>query len=132
MDKIITELQERKKSANSLTRNSKLFKTIVEAIKERKAEQVVSLDLKKIEESVSDFFILCQGNSHTQVRSIAENVEKRVLEECGEKPYRMQTGDKWTLVDYVNVVVHIFQEEHRKFYNLENLWADAGRVEHND
>lgn len=132
MDKIISSLQDRKKSANGLTRNSKLFKTIIDAVKDKKAEDIVSLDLKKIDEAVSDFFILCQANSHTQVKAIAENVERRVLEECGEKPYRMQTGEKWTLVDYVNIVVHIFQEEHRKFYNLESLWADAGKVEHND
>lgn len=132
MEKIITALQGRKKSNNGLTRNSKLFKTILEAAKEKKAEDIVSLDLKKIDEAVADFFILCQAQSHIQLKAIADNIEKVVLEQCGEKPYHVERGDKWTLVDYVDVVVHIFQEEHRKFYNLESLWEDAGRVEHND
>lgn len=132
MEKIITALQSRKKSATGLTRNSKLFKTILDAAKDKKAEEIVSLDLKKIDEAVADFFILCEAQSNTQLKAIAENIEKKVFEECNEKPYHVERGDKWTLVDYVNVVVHVFQKEHRKFYNLESLWADAGRVEHND
>lgn len=132
MEKIITVLQGRKKSTDSLTRNSKLFKSIINAVKDKKAENVVSLDLKKIDEAVADFFILCEAQSKTQLKAIAENVEKVVKEECAESPYHTEKGDMWTLVDYVNVVVHVFQQEHRKFYNLETLWGDAGRVEHND
>lgn len=132
MDKIITVLQGRKKSAEGITRNSKLFKSILKAVKEKKAENIVSLDLKKIDEAVADFFILCEAQSHIQLKAIADNVEKVVKEECDELPYHVEKGDKWTLVDYVNVVVHIFQHEHRKFYSLESLWGDAGRVEHND
>lgn len=132
MEKIITVLQGRKKSAEGLTRNSKLFKSILKAVKDKKAENIVSLDLKKIDEAVADFFILCEAQSHIQLKAIADNVEKVVKEECGEAPYHVERGDKWTLVDYVNVVVHIFQQDHRKFYNLESLWGDAGRVEHND
>lgn len=132
MEKIITVLQGRKKSTEGLTRNSKLFKTILKAIKEKKAENIVSLNLKKIDEAVADFFILCEANSHIQVKAISENVEKVVKEECDENPYHIEKGDSWTLVDYVNVVVHVFQQEQRKFYNLESLWGDADRVEHND
>lgn len=132
MEKIITVLQGRKKSAEGLTRNSKLFKSILKAVKEKKAENIVSLDLKKIDEAVADFFVLCEAQSHIQLKAIADNVEKVVKEECGETPYHVERGDNWTLVDYMNVVVHIFQHEHRKFYNLEALWGDAGRVEHND
>lgn len=132
MEKIITVLQGRKKSAEGLTRNSKLFKSILKAVKDKKAENIVSLDLKKIDEAVADFFILCEAQSHIQLKAIADNVERVVKEECDETPYHVEKGDNWTLVDYVNVVVHIFQHEHRKFYNLESLWGDAGRVEHND
>ncbi len=132
MEKIITVLQGRKKSAEGLTRNSKLFKSILKAVKDKKAENIVSLDLKKIDEAVADFFILCEAQSHIQLKAIADNIEKVVKEECDETPYHVERGDNWTLVDYVNVVVHIFQHEHRKFYNLESLWGDAGRVEHND
>jgi ribosome-associated protein len=132
LEKIITALQGRKKSATRLTRNSKLFKTILRAIKDKKGEAIVSLDLRKIDEAVADFFVLCEVQSHIQVKSIADNILETVKEECEERPYHLEQGDQWTLVDYVNVVVHVFQREQRKFYDLESLWADADRVEHND
>lgn len=132
MEKIVTVLQGRKKSENRLTRNSKLFKTILEAIKEKKGSEIVSLDLKKIDEAVADFFILCEAQSHVQVKAIADNIAEKVWKTCDEKPFHVEHGDQWTLVDYVNIVVHIFQQEQRRFYNLESLWEDAGRMEHND
>lgn len=132
MEKIITVLQGRKKSAEGLTRSSKLFKTILKAAQEKKAENIVSLDLKKIDEAVADFFILCEAQTHTQIKAIVDNIEKLVKEECEESPYHVEKGEKWTLIDYVNIVVHVFERDHRKFYNLENLWGDAGRVEHKD
>lgn len=131
MDKIITALQGRKKSANRLSRNSKLFKTILNAIKEKKGENIVSLDLKKIDEAVADFFIVCEAQSHIQVKAIADYIAELVKDECDEKPYHIENGQQWTLVDYVNIVVHIFDREYRKFYDLESLWADAQREEHN-
>ena len=130
MEKIITALQERKKAPIRLTKNSKLFKSIIYAIQEKKGEGIVSLDLKKIDEAVADFFILCEAKSNIQVKSIAQNIEDVVETECGERPYHVEHGDKWTLVDYVNVVVHIFQHDQRMFYNLESLWEDAPRTEH--
>ncbi len=130
MEKIITALQERKKTVTRLTKNSKLFKTIIKAIQDKKGHQIVSLDLKKIDEAVADYFILCEANSNIQVKAIAENIKELIEEECGEKPYHVEHGDKWTLVDYVNIVVHIFQHEERMFYGLESLWADAPRTEH--
>lgn len=130
MEKIITALQERKKTTTRLTKNSKLFKTIVNAIQEKKGQQTVSLDLKKIDEAVADFFILCEANSNIHIKAIAQNIVDSVEAECGEKPYHVEHGDKWTLVDYVNIVIHIFQHEQRAFYNLETLWADAPRTEH--
>ena len=132
MEKIITVLQGRKKSVEGLTRSSKLFKTILKAAQEKKAENIVSLDLKKIDEAVADFFILCEAQTHTQIKAIVDNIEKLVKEECEESPYHVEKGEKWTLIDYVNIVVHVFERDHRKFYNLENLWGDAGRVEHKD
>lgn len=132
MEKIITALQGRKKSLTRLSRNSKLFKSIINAIKEKKGENIVSLDLRKIDEAVADFFILCEANSNIQLKAIADNIEDVVSKECDENVYHKEIGNEWTLVDYVNVVVHIFQKEHRKFYNLESLWADAEQVEHKD
>jgi iojap-like ribosome-associated protein len=131
LDKIITALQGRKKSATRLTRSSKLFKTILNAIKEKKGENIVSLDLKKIDEAVADFFIVCEAQSHIQVKAIADSIAKMVKDECDESPYHVENGQQWTLVDYVNIVVHVFDREYRKFYDLENLWADAQREEHN-
>lgn len=130
MEKVISALQERKKSPTRLTKSSKLFKTVINAVKEKKAEEVISLDLKKIDEAVADYFVLCEAKSHVQVKAIADNLVDMVEKECGEKPYHTEYGDSWTLVDYVNIVIHIFQHEQRLFYNLENLWEDAPRTEH--
>ena len=132
MEKIITALQGRKKSETRLTRNSKLFKNILKAIKDKKGKAIVSLDLRKIDEAVADFFIVCEAQSHIQIKAIADNIEELVAKECGEKPFHSEQGNQWTLVDYVNIVVHVFEHEHLKFYDLESLWEYAGRMEHND
>jgi ribosome-associated protein len=132
LEKIINALQGRKKSPTRLAKNSKLFKTILHAIKEKKGENIISLDLRKIDEAVSDFFILCEGRSNIQIKAIADSIVDAVQKETEEKPFHTESGLQWTLVDYVNVVVHIFDHEHRKFYDLESLWADAERTEHND
>ena len=129
MEKVITALQERKKAPVRLTKNSKLFKSIINAIQEKKGDGIVSLDLKKIDEAVADFFILCEARSNIQIRAIMQNIEEVVERECGERPYHVEQGDTWTLVDYVNIVVHIFQHEQRMFYSLESLWEDAPRTE---
>ncbi len=129
-------LNNRSKDSKSTTarinRNSKLFKTIIRAIQEKKGENVISLDLRKIPEAVSDFFIICEAGSTTQVKAIADHVEYLVKEECGEGPYRHEgmSALQWVLVDYVNVVVHIFQPETRKFYRLEEMWSDANSADH--
>ena len=130
MEKIITALQERKKTATRLTKNSKIFKSIIHAIQEKKGDKIVALDLRKIDEAVADFFILCEARSNVQVKAIAQSIDEIVERECEERPYHMEQGETWTLVDYVNVVVHIFQHEQRIFYNLENLWEDAPRTEY--
>ncbi len=120
------------KASSRINRNSKLFKTILRAIQEKKGEHIVSLDLRKIPEAVSDFFIICEATSTTQVKAIADHVEYLVKEECGENPYRHEGKNalQWVLVDYVNVVVHIFQPETRKFYRLEEMWSDANSADH--
>ena len=130
MEKVITALQERKKAPARLTKNSKLFKTIINAIQEKKGDGIVSLDLKKIDEAVADYFILCEARSNIQIKAIAQSIEQLVETECGERPYHIEHGDTWTLVVYVNIVVHIFQHEQRMFYNLESLWEDAPRTEY--
>jgi ribosome-associated protein len=130
LEHILSTLQERKKPVTRLAKNSKLFKTIINSIKDKKGENIVVLDLRKIDEAVADFFVLCEGRSNTQLKAIADNVEDLVRKECEEKPYHIEYGDKWTLVDYVNIVVHVFQHDMREFYGLESLWADAERTEY--
>jgi len=117
-----------------LTRNSKIFKAIINAVQEKKGENIVSLDLRKIPEAVSDYFIICSAGSNTQVKAIAEHVEEEVRKICGEIPYKHegQQAAQWVLIDYVNVVVHIMQTEPRSFYRLEEMWSDAPLQEHND
>lgn len=129
---LLTSQKKQSKAIPRINRNSKLFKVILQAVQEKKAEAVVSLDLRKIPEAVADFFIICQATSTTQVKAIADNVEHRVKELCLEIPYRHEgmNAAQWVLVDYVNVVVHIFQPETRKFYRLEEMWSDAEVQEH--
>lgn len=119
-------------STGRLTKNSKLFKTILEAIREKKGENIVSLDLRKIDEAVSDFFVICEASSHPQLKAIADNVEDRVRELVGEKVFHKEGFQQqhWVLLDYINIVVHIMFPESRKFYNLEDLWQDAVAQEH--
>ncbi len=115
-----------------LTRNSKIFKTIIHAIQQKKGENIVSLDLHKIPEAVTDFFVICHASNSTQVKAISDHVEAMVKDECGESPFRHegQHNSQWVLVDYVNVVVHVMHEESRKFYKLEEMWSDASIAEH--
>lgn len=129
---LLTSRGKETKAISRINRNSKLFKAILNAIQEKKGENIVSLDLRKIPEAVADFFIICEATSTTQVRAIADNVEMKVREICGEAPYRHEgmSALQWVLVDYVNVVVHIFHPETRKFYRLEEMWSDAASADH--
>jgi ribosome-associated protein len=124
----------KKKSAVRLTRNSKIIKTIIAAIQEKKGQHIISLDLRKINEAVADFFIICEAGSGPQIRAIADNVETRVKELCDEEPYHHEGYSKlqWVLIDYVNVVVHIMHPENRNFYKLEEMWSDAVSNEHDE
>lgn len=126
-------LDTRKKSTTTrITRNSKIFKTIIHAINEKKGEKIVSLDLKKIPEAVTDFFVICEATNPTQLKAIADSVEYEVKQKCGELPYKHEgkQGEQWILIDYINIVVHIMLNEPRKFYKLEEMWSDASIVEH--
>ena len=114
-------LTSRKKAPTRLNRNSKIFKTIIKAIQDKKGEHIVSLDLRKIPEAVADFFIICEASNQPQIRAIADSVEDEVKKKCGESPYRHEGKQvlQWVLIDYVNIVVHIMMPESRKFYKLE-------------
>ncbi|HWB24962.1 MAG TPA: ribosome silencing factor [Chitinophagaceae bacterium] len=130
----LSVLAERKKtSVVKLNRNSKIFKCIIKAIGEKKGENIVSLDLRKIPEAVADFFIICEATNTTQLKAISDFVEDTVKHECGELPYRHegQQGRQWIIIDYVNIVVHVMHTETRKFYKLEEMWSDAELEEYN-
>lgn len=130
----LASLTNRKKSAARLTKSSKIIKTIIAAIQEKKGENIISLDLRKINEAVADFFIICEANNQPQIRAIAENVEFQVKDICNESPYHSEGYHnlQWVLVDYVNVVVHVMLAENRKFYRLEEMWSDAASQEHHE
>ena len=124
----------KKNSIVRLTRNSKIFKSIIHAILEKKGEHIVSLDLRKIPEAVADFFIICQVSNTTQLRAVADFIETDVKEKCLEIAYKHEgrQAQQWILIDYVNVVVHVMLPETRKFYQLEEMWSDAPLMEHSD
>lgn len=135
MNNNLSVLETRKKNTvTRINRNSKIFKTIIHAIHEKKGENIISLDLRKIPEAVTDFFIVCEANNPTLLKAIADEVEHQVKEKCGELPYKHEgrQAQQWILIDYVNVVVHIMLPEPRKFYRLEEMWSDAVTAEHNE
>ena len=109
--------------------DNKELKVIADAMLEKKGQEVVSLDLKPIGTAISDYFIVCNADSTPAVVAIADNVEDRMIEKCGRKVIRTQGKENafWVIMDYGDVVVHIFQTPYRAFYRLEDLWADAPR-----
>jgi ribosome-associated protein len=104
-----------------------LSQLIVESIQDTKGKKIVQLDLRDIPEAPTDFFIVCEGDSITQVRAISENIKKTLRDDYGIPPSRSEgiENSKWILVDYFDVVVHIFHPETRSYYELEELWSDA-------
>ena len=122
----------KRSSVVRLTRNSKIFKTIIQAIQQKKAENIISLDLRKIPEAVADFFVICEAGSTTQVKAIADSIEEGVRTNCDELPYKHEGRQslQWVLIDYVNVVVHVMLPENRRFYKLEDMWSDAPQEKH--
>jgi ribosome-associated protein len=134
LEQLASLTNRKRKSAIRLTRNSKIIKTIIAAIQEKKGENIISLDLRKINEAVADFFIVCQASNQPQIRAIADNIELQVKNKCNENPYHHE-GTKtlqWVLIDYVNVVVHVMLPETRKFYKLEEMWSDGASQDHNE
>lgn len=114
--------------------DNKEVKVIADAMLEKKGRNVVSLDLRGIGTAISDYFIVCNADSSTNVLAIADNVEDKMIELCRRKVIRCQGKENaiWIILDYGDIVVHIFQTEYRNFYRLENLWADAARTEFGD
>ncbi len=104
-----------------------LCEWVVKGMLEKKALGIVVMDLRKINYAVSDYFIICSGNSTTQIDAISDAIEKQVYKQSKENPLNRegQESKEWILLDYVDVVAHIFNDEKRMFYGLEKLWGDA-------
>ena len=109
-------------------------KVIADAMLEKKGQDVLSLNLSKIGTAISDNFIVCNADSGTNVLSIADNVEDRMIEKCKRKVIRTQGRENalWVILDYGDIVVHVFQTAYRAFYRIEDLWADAERTDYSD
>jgi ribosome-associated protein len=116
-------MADKKKEVNS----DELTELIVDGILEKKGENIAIVNLKEVEGAITDYFVICEGKSSTQIDAIKESIEEVVRKATGEKPWHIEGTQnlEWVLVDYVNVVAHIFNRERREFYNLEGLWADA-------
>ena len=112
--------------------NNSELQVIADAMAEKKGKNIVSLDLKSIGTAISDYFIVCNADSTTNVVAIADNIEDRTVEICGRKVLRSQGRENafWIILDYGDIVVHIFQTPMREFYRLEDLWADAERTDY--
>ena len=110
-----------------------LIDCITEALLEKKARDVVLLDVRELT-TLTDYFIICHGTSETQIKALAENVDDQTREKLNEKVWKMEGLDarRWIILDFVNVVVHIFNEEKRNFYGIERMWNDAVRTEIKD
>ncbi|MBE6243583.1 MAG: ribosome silencing factor [Bacteroidales bacterium] len=114
--------------------DNKELKVIADAMLEKKGQDVVSLDLRSIGTAISDHFIVCSADSTPNVVAIADNVEERMIEKCKRKVARSQGKENafWVILDYGDIVVHIFQTPYRAFYRLEELWADADKTVYED
>ncbi|MBQ8838700.1 MAG: ribosome silencing factor [Bacteroidales bacterium] len=114
--------------------NNNELKVIADAMLEKKGQDVVSLDLRSIGTAISDHFIVCNADSTPAVVAIADNVEDRMIEKCRRKVNRTQGKENafWVILDYGDIVVHVFQTPYRAFYRLEDLWADAEKTVYED
>jgi len=107
---------------------------IVDAIQDIKGQNIVKIDLSQIEDAPANFFIICEGESTTQVGAIASNISKRMKDELGMRNYHLEgmKESKWVLIDYFDTVVHVFYPETRAFYDIEDLWSDGQFTEYQD
>jgi ribosome-associated protein len=107
--------------------NDDLLANIIKGIEDVKGADIDILDLREIDNTVCDYFIICNGNSNTQVVAISNSIQKVVSKELKDKPWHVEglENGEWVLMDYVNIVVHVFQEHIREYYDLESLWGDA-------
>ncbi len=125
-----SKVKKRTKNASEVNLNE----LIVSLIQDKKGKDIVSLDLRKIPEAIADYFVICHGESTTQTRAITDHLEEEVRKQANIKPFHIEgrSNGEWCLLDFGDVVVHIFQREKREFYQLEDLWSDAVIEHYND
>lgn len=113
--------------AKKNTNNDVLLANIIKGIEEVKGNDIAILDLRAIDNSACDYFVICNGNSNTQVNAIVNSIQKTVSKELKDKPWHVEGSEnaEWVLMDYVTIVVHVFQKQIRDYYSIESLWGDA-------
>lgn len=121
----------KKKKGND---SEKLSKAIVKGMQEKKASDIVVMDLREVKNAVADFFVICSGNSDKQLEAISDSVDEEVYKALKEKPWHTEgkNNKEWMILDYISVVSHIFRKDRRQFYALEKLWGDAEITEIED
>lgn len=104
-----------------------LSKWVVDGMLEKKALNIILMDLREVKHAIADYFVICSGNSDTQIDAISESIEEEILKNSKQKPWKRegQQNKEWILLDYVDVVAHVFNKDKRAFYGLEELWGDA-------
>lgn len=104
-----------------------LLENIINAIQDVKGKEIISLDLRKIDSAICKYFVICTGTSNTHVNSIESNIKKTISRNLGEKPFHIEGNNigEWVLMDYSDIIVHVFQEKTRAFYNIKDFWGDA-------
>jgi len=119
--------KERNLMAKTETNNDQLIAHIIKGIEEVKGNNIDILDLREIDNTVCDYFVICSGTSNTQVNAIVNSIQKIVSKSLKDKPWHVEGSDnaEWVLMDYVSVVVHVFQKHIREYYDIEGLWGDA-------
>jgi ribosome-associated protein len=132
--KKVTGGAKRPKKSATVEQTTSLLDAIVAGMKEKKAKNITIINLAGLEHRVCDYFVICDADSTTHVNAIADTLEETVIKKTGEKPYHSEghQNAEWILIDYVNIVAHVFMRETREFYNIEGLWADGEITEIND
>lgn len=113
------------------TNSESLSDVIVKGMQEKKATDIIVMDLRKIKNAVADFFVICSGNSDKQLDAISDSIDAEVYKKFQENPWHTEgkSNKEWMLLDYINVVAHVFRKDRREFYALERLWGDADITE---
>ena len=132
LKKSVSTAKSTKKNSKTVDPSVTLKDAVVEGMKEMKAKEIVFIDLRSIKNAVADFFVICHADSSTHIDAIARSIEEVVEKQTGDEPLHVEgrSNGEWVLIDYSNVVAHVFRQDKREFYGLERLWADAeiGRI----